>query len=349
MKSNISFLVSNLKNAGGTQRMLCCLCNLLVNDFIIIIIVHKDGESFFPLDPRVKIISLSNNRLGILQNNLDIYKILKTNATEYYINLDSNSIMLNSLFLPLFTKLILWEHFSIRDNYNKLLFTISRHYAVLRCKELVFLSNYERKAWAEYNSLSHMTSKLIYNPLAIKENTIDNSNRMHLKKFLAIGNNIDVKGFDILIDAWSSIDSDWSLCIVGLDQSQIIILENLITNKDIKNIKLHGKVKNIKDFYRAASVFLLPSRKEATPLVLVESQAFGLPAIVFDHLPGVLELIDHSALIVNFEEKDKGFSKAIELIINNNILYESLHFNALNNAKKFSLEEFKKYWLEVLI
>ena len=349
MKSNISFLISNLKNSGGTQRMLCCLCNLLVSDFNIVIIVNEEGESFFPLDPRVRVISLSNRSSSILQHNLEIYKILKKNTIKYYINIDSNSIILNSLFLPFYTKLILWEHFSIRDNYKKLLFTVSRHYAVLRCKKLIFLSNYEIEAWSQYNHLSHATSKLIYNPLALEKNIIDKSNKMYLKKFLAIGNDIDIKGFDLLIDAWGSIDSDWDLCIVGLDQAKIIRLESLINNKDVKNIELHGKVKNINDFYRAASVFLLPSRKDATPLVLVESQAYGLPAIVFDHLPGVLELVTDSALIVKFEEKDTGFSKAMELIINNRVLYESLHFNALSNAKRFSLEEFKKYWLEVLV
>lgn len=43
----LAFLISNLSNSGGTQRMLSLLCNELIDDFEITILVHKDGESFF--------------------------------------------------------------------------------------------------------------------------------------------------------------------------------------------------------------------------------------------------------------------------------------------------------------
>lgn len=50
----IAFLIHNLSNSGGTQRMLCTLCNLLVDKFSIIILVNQGGKSFYNLDARVK-------------------------------------------------------------------------------------------------------------------------------------------------------------------------------------------------------------------------------------------------------------------------------------------------------
>lgn len=348
MKSNICFLISDLEKSGGTQRMLCCLCNLLADHFNIIIMVHSKGSSFFPLDPRVEIVVLPSAS-GYINTNLEIYKILKNNKTKYYISLDSNSLILNGFFIPKFTKIILWEHFSIESNFRKFLFTVSRHYAVVRCKELVFLSKYEVTAWRKYNFIAKNKSELIYNPLSIDTSDIDSSNKMHLKTFLAIGNITNVKGFDILLDSWLALNTDWKLRIVGLKEDQLLDLKKLVDIKNIKNIELYGKVKNIQDFYKDASVFLLPSRKEATPLVLIESQAYGLPAIVFNHLPGVLELVNDSALIADFEKKSESFSSEMKSIISDHLLYERLHLNALKNADNFSLEIFKKKWLDVLV
>lgn len=349
MNKNISFLISDLKSSGGTQRMLCCLSNLLIDRFNITIFINDDGDSFFPLNPDIQIISLPSNKKDIIKRNFKIYNLLKINKTKYFINLDSNSILFNSILLPKFTKLILWEHFSINDNFKKPLFTISRHYAVCRCQKMVLLSQYEIKSWIEYNRFSRNKYKLIYNPLSIEMNDIDVSNKMHLKTFLAIGNNIQVKGFDILLEAWQAMTTDWSLRIVGIDKEQMIELKNLIKDKNIRNVELYGKVKDIRNFYKEASVFLLPSRKEATPLVLIESQAYGLPAIVFDHLPGVLELIDNSALVASFKNKESSFSEAMMHIENDDILYEKLHHNALENSKNYSLDNFKKNWLEILV
>ena len=226
---------------------------------------------------------------------------------------------------------------------------MSRHYAALRCKKIILLSKFEITQWSKHNSISKEKSEVIYNPLSLTVEDEDRKNKMYLKVFLAIGNDITVKGFDILLNAWSEIDTDWKLRIVGLGEKQIIKMKLLIEKNNINNVELYGKVKNVDYFYKNASVFLLPSRKEATPLVIVESQAYGLPAIVFNHLPGVLELLDDSALVVKFEEQDSSFANAMKSIINDEILYNHLHLNALENTKKFSLKYFKNCWLDTLI
>src|SRR5690606_41182606 len=119
-------------------------------------------------------------------------------------------------------------------------------------------------------------------------------------------------GFDILLEAWAlQKNHDWSLQIVGLSDSDIDILNQIICEKKLSNIQLFGRISNIEQFYKNAAVFLLPSRKEATPLVLIESQAYGLPAIVFDHLPGVLELLNESGIIVDFEKNGIVFATAM--------------------------------------
>ncbi|MGE8683688.1 MAG: glycosyltransferase [Acinetobacter sp.] len=342
----IAFLINNLSNSGGTQRMLCVLSNLLIDQFDITIFVHKAGASFYQLDTRVNIIDLSSEKSGIFSKNIKIYKILKEKRIDFYINLDSNSILFNGFFLPRKTKLILWEHFSLETNYNKLIFKLSRFYAVLKCFKIIVLSQSELVAWKKYNKLCIDKLSLIYNPLTVSPLLAPPS--LLKKKFLAIGNDITVKGFDILLDAWElQKNKEWSLQIVGLSKSDIDMLNRIIFEKKLSNIQLFGRISNIEKFYQNATVFLLPSRKEATPLVLIESQAYGLPAIVFDHLPGVLELLNDSGIIVDYKQKSTGFAAAMDKISNDFEYLKSLSSAAIMNSHRFNTESFKKSWVEI--
>lgn len=349
MKKNICFSISDLEKSGGTQRILTFLCNLLVDKYNIFILVNSCGTVFFPLNNKVNIIQIPQlPRKQILRRNFEVYKLLKKNNIDYYINLDSNSIIFNSILLPRKTKLILWEHFSLSSNFKKLHFTISRHYAAIRCKNFVLISKTEISDWNKFNPLAGLKSTLIYNPLTIDADHIDKSNKYEEKYFLAIGNNIQVKGFDILLKACKNTKTDRILRIVGLDNHSITQLHEIIKKDNISNIELYGKEKDITKFYKSSSLFLLPSRKEATPLVLIESQAYGIPAIVFDHLPSVLELIDESAIVVAYDESGNSFKKAIENVIGDNVLYSTLHSNAVKNSLRFSKTQFKEKWMKLL-
>ncbi|MCL2217062.1 MAG: glycosyltransferase [Defluviitaleaceae bacterium] len=48
------------------------------------------------------------------------------------------------------------------------------------------------------------------------------------------------------------------------------------------NIVFHGFHKDVKEFYRQASVFLMTSQHEGFPMTLVESSSFGLPCVSYD-------------------------------------------------------------------
>lgn len=345
---NITFLISTLESSGGTQRILCHLCNLLCEKYKITILVNYGQNSFFYLDERINTINIAFKSKNFLYKNWQIYKILKKTNSKYYINLDSNSIILNGFILPKHTKLILWEHFSLKDNYKKLLFKLSRHYAVLRSKKIVLLSKNEINAWKKYNTKSIKKIKLIYNPLPFDYSIIEQSNKYHLKRFLAIGNDIQVKGFDILIKAWKKNKKDWKLRIVGLSEQKIEELRKYCSIHKVENIELYGKCDDISIHYKQSSVFVLPSRKEATPLVLIESQSFGLPAIIFDHLTSALELINESAITVKFNENSESLEKAINTIIDNEKLYNYFYKQTLINSKKFKSEIFLQNWTDLL-
>jgi len=349
---NITFFINTLSAAGGTQRVLTSLVNLLSKKYNITIIVLDDKKPFFNIKPEIEIKRIVPTKLSIplVSLNRQIFSILKKNSCDYYISLDSNSVLMQSLFIPKKTKLIVWEHFSLSKNFNKILFRLSRYYASKRAYKFVLLSEQEVKDWCSLYSIPAKKTTLIYNPITIDEKlNFSNVNLYDNKKVLAIGNNIHVKGFDYLIEAWSLLDkNDWNLEIVGLSEKEQIKLNKIIDKYEIKNeIIVNGRISNIKEKYLKASIYCLCSRMEATPLVLIESQYIGLPAIVFDNCEGPLELLNNSGLVVEFDNVNK-YANAISKLINSKSMYQELSNNARVNSQRFNNKTFYEKWRKVL-
>lgn len=351
---NVTFLINNLSSSGGTQRVLTSLANSLVEKYNVTILVFDNKEPFFQIKSEIKIKKIVSNKFlkfsKLIDFNMWIFNELENNSCDYYISLDSNSVLMQNLFIPRKTKLIIWEHFSLSKNFNKLLFKLSRYYCSKRAHKFVLLSKQEVKDWGKLFNVPSSNMSLIYNPITIDEN-VDflNIDLYKNKKIIAIGNNIHVKGFDYLIQAWSLLDkNDWNLEIVGLSENEQIKLNEIIDTYDIKNeIIINGRISNIKGKYLESSIYCLCSRMEATPLVLIESQYLGLPAIVFDNCEGPLELLNNSGLVVEFGDVDK-YAKAISKLINSKRIYQELSNNARLNSKRFNNKTFYEKWCEVL-
>ena len=345
---NVCFFINTMSAAGGTQRVLTTLANLLVAGFDTTIMVLDNKKPFFKLDESVniRIINSSNK----LQLNYQIYLLLKKEKCDYYISLDSNSILFQSLFLPRNVKLIIWEHFSLSKNSSKLLFKTSRMYAALRAHKLVLLSQQEVISWRNRYKISQKKLSLIYNPITIKNIKQKTSSELYQnKKVLAIGNNIAVKGFDYLLKVWSLFNKNgWTLEIVGLSEEEKIKLSLLASKYVFKNeIIISGKITNIEEKYLESSIYCLTSRMEATPLVLIESQYVGLPAVVFDNCEGVLELLNESAEIIEYPNLI-AYKEGLERLMNSSILYDKVSSNARNNSKSFGKDVFYEKWLSIL-
>jgi len=337
---SITFLIASLSGSGGTQRMLSILANHLVKSYDVSIFVNVSGAPYYDLDEKVKIVKLPK---GLLKKNLFIYNYFKKHNTAFYINLDSNSVLFNGFLLPQKTKLIIWEHFSLRSNYNQLIFKLSRFYATLRSHKLVLLSKKEVSDWRLKFNLSDSKIELIQNPVSIQQPR-NPKNNYDLKKVIAIGNDPEVKGFDTLVKAWRTLKTDWELDLVGLGKKQNQLFKSQLNINPTDRINLLGKVKNMEEIYANSSIFVLSSRKEAVPLVLIESQCFGLPAVVFNHLTSAVDIVEDSAVIADYNEPIKSLVNNLKSLIEDKDLYYSLHEKALINRENFSQSLFFQEW-----
>jgi glycosyltransferase involved in cell wall biosynthesis len=123
------------------------------------------------------------------------------------------------------------------------------------------------------------------------------------KLLLAVGTKPYQKGFDILVSAFAQVAADhpeWDLAIPGLLPGRI---EAGISGQDILDtaarsgladrVVLPGHLGNIPDWYAAADLFVLSSRFEGFPNVLVEAMGAGRACVAFACDTGPDEIIQN--------------------------------------------------------
>lgn len=112
---------------------------------------------------------------------------------------------------------------------------------------------------------------------------------------VCVANLVPVKGVETLLEAFRRIADqfpDWRLAIVGDDRSEYAeqlktAFAELVENQ---RVVFTGKVLNVKDYLRQASLFVLPTlnkgRREGSPVSLLEAMATGLPVLA-SAVPGI--------------------------------------------------------------
>ena len=193
------------------------------------------------------------------------------------------------------TKLIGWLHNSFDALFGDTSLYIGserkRHYVYQfkKLDQVVVLCKDDANRY--YNFDHSFVPKVIYNPLTLAPDELSTGNT---KRFLTIGRFTHLhKGIDLLIEAFHLFalnNNDWALDIVGegVEENNY---KALIQKYHLeKRIKIHPFTNCIQRYYTNAQVYVLSSRWEGMPLVLVEAMSHGLPIVTSD-LPVCKEIL----------------------------------------------------------
>ena len=214
-----------------------------------------------------------------------------------------------------------------------------------RLDGIVVLSKSDASLFRDNLGLECMT---IYNPLTLEPR---GKASLGYKKFLAIGRfSPKHKGFDLLIKAFAKFaqtNSDWTLEIVGEGEEEFIYRQLIIENHLEKRVKLCPFTKDIQRHYAGASAYVLSSRWEGQPLVLVEAMAHGLP-IVSSDLPVAKELLEgrDCGMFFNCGDID-DMARALDLMASTD-KWTDMSENALMTSSHFKVENIRQQWVKLL-
>ena len=247
-------------------------------------------------------------------------------------------------------KLIGWLHNSYEalfgDNSHYYIGAKRRRHYVYQFRKLddvVVLCQDDANRFHQYDH--QFIPTVIYNPLTLKSG---NPSQGNSKRFLTVGRFTPLhKGIDLLIEAFhlfAQKNHDWMLDIVGEGKEEPKY-RALISKYELEDrITIHPFTNQIQDYYSNAQVYVLSSRWEGMPLVLVEAMSHGLPIVTSD-LPVCQEILSDFGLY--FENGNiEDLARRLEEVTH--IDWRKKSQEALKIAQRFDIHLIVEQWKQLL-
>ena len=186
---------------------------------------------------------------------------------------------------------------------------------------------------------------VIYNPLTL---TPGKPSTGESKRFLTVGRFTPLhKGIDILIEAFhlfAQKNSEWLLDIVG-EGSEGYYYKTLIKTYHLEDrIMIHPFTNQIQDYYSNAQVYVLSSRWEGMPLVLVEAMSHALPIVTSD-LPVCEEILGDSGIYFKNGDVNELANRLEEATTIN---WPKKSQQALEIANRFDIHQIIDQWKSLI-
>ena len=215
---------------------------------------------------------------------------------------------------------------------------------------LVTLTKIDYERYAKWNNLNVIH---IPNFIYLEQPFLQRNRRV--RNFLAVGRLVEQKGFDLLIEALNIVAKskhDFTCRIIGEGEDKESLQAkihkyDLDENITIKDFMIHER---LADEYKQADCFLLSSRHEGMPFVLLEALSFSLPVIAFDCPTGPSEIIESGkdGYLVEHNNYLKFAQQIISLMNLNESEILLMSKNAYEKSKQYSSTTVLNKWKSLL-
>jgi glycosyltransferase involved in cell wall biosynthesis len=156
------------------------------------------------------------------------------------------------------------------------------------------------------------------------------------------------KGYDRLIPAYAGIASDhpdWQLQIFGKGIGQASLSALISDLGAERHIRLMGYTNALYDELARAAVFVMSSRFEGFPMVLLEAMGIGLPVVSFDCHNGPRDLIEHGRNGLLVPEGDiEGLGAALSSLMADGPRRRAMGAAARETAKAYDVTIIAQRW-----
>ncbi len=374
--TRIAYCIPSLDHSGGMERVLTTKANYLAEhmgyDVSIIITDDKGTKPYFPLSEKIHVVQLDVNidnlwqypiwkRSYLYRKKMRIYKrrlgkCLKQLQTDITISLLRREINFlcdikdgsakvgeihfgrykyreaNFGFLPCFVNKWITNRWMTQLDQK-----------VKQLDRFVVLTHEDATHWKGLSNLM-----VIPNPITIERGAVSDYST---KQVIAVGRYTYQKGFDLLISAWRIVTKkhpDWTLNIYGGGKKEDF--QPLVEKYGLGDaLKLNGPVSNIREKYQESSIFVLSSRFEGLPLVLMEAMSTGLPSVSFACPCGPRDIIhDGEDGILCENGNIQQLAAGICRLIEDEQLRKEMGRKAAQNIQRFSLENIMTQWNDML-
>ena len=332
----IYITINDVSKIGGISRVALNLYSELKKFYDVKIItgnLNKDNIDYYK-NAKQDIINLNigsphqlKSRIKLLFWYIDFYKKIKQlniNKQDVVIGIET---YINFIVSNLNAKLILTEHIS----FNRKLFTqILKFIFYKKADYLVVLTKEDAKFYKKFLDNVLVIPNFIY--------PSDKVSLLNTNNILYVGHINERKGKEFLCEIIKH--TSWDYKLVGNGDVECF--------KNLKNVILKGEILDVEKEYLSSDIFIMTSKKEGFPMVLLEAKNYGLPIVCFD-IPGTRDIVKNGedGFLVEFGNIDE-FIKKIELLMNDYNLRKKFQLNAKNNIKKYYPNKVIEKWIKII-
>mgnify|MGYP000086288373 CR=1 FL=1 len=363
----ILILSSNISIFGGTERVTVNLANNLCQNYDVhIITLFQTSNIPFKLKNNVKIYNLYIQNKRLREHFISSFFKIRKYVLEQDIDIVlviGRTVTIVSLLFKIFlkVKIIFCEHNTIMsENYTRK--TIKRtcyskifQFLINRLSErIILLSEKEKENYQYKNKINNKKMKVIYNFINLDNINTNKTYNWSVQKIITVGRIDYQKGYEYLIEVAKLVFAkypvwQWHIYGDGEAEYKSKIIDLIEQNNLQNNIILQGNHSNIYDLYQNYSFYVMTSRYEGLPMVLLEAKAKELPIVSFDINSGPSDIVRDGVdgfLVKPFDCQNMA-DKICELIENPE-LRQKFSDNAHGNIDKFSKEKIIKQWCDLI-
>jgi glycosyltransferase involved in cell wall biosynthesis len=351
----ICFIIHDVTIPSGTERAQVNLANALAarSKRISIWSCYGRGEpSGFPLVSEVLVKHGTRKRLRWFLDYpwlmCSFAAFVVSSRPDWIVCTDTNRLIIALLaILVPGVRVAVWEHFPMSHSITKARGRLARRLAAVLASFSVTLTEPDAELYTRLYAPSGPVTTI---PNIVSPPAFEIVPRR--KEVLAVGRLAPEKGFDLLLEAWARARKrlpGWSLRIVGDGKMRAELLGQIHSLGIGESVTLGAFVENPFLLYRECGIFVLSSRYEGLPLVLIEAMTQGAPCISFDCPNGPAELIEDgtNGLLVPAEQVQALADTIFELAENPD-LRQKIGDAARSIAGQFSETRVAARWEEVL-
>ena len=176
------------------------------------------------------------------------------------------------------------------------------------------------------------------------------------KMILAAGrlSAVHIKGWDLLIKVWSMLAADypeWTLVIAGdgSEKDKQALREMIPDERVCQRVLLVGHQRDMLPWYQKAAVFVLSSRSEGMPMVLLEAMSQGCAPLATDNDGRTREIITNSGEGLICHPDVASLSEGLRSLLTGDILRARLQQGALRRSSSFSPDRIERRWEDLFL
>ncbi|MBT8254753.1 MAG: glycosyltransferase [Bacteroidia bacterium] len=335
-------------NIGGTERVISLLLPKLVKDYRVSLVLLSE-EIAFDIPSEVNIHVLGSSEKVLTTSPLQKIWFTLGYFRKYYrlVKRERFDVSLSFLALPNFINSAvanLFRNPKIRTIISERCYP-SQMYARSRFSMIIarifYPLLYNRNDMLFSNSVYinndlknrfgvKIPMAVVYNPVKLKplEKELSATENRKIFNVINVGSHVFVKNQMMILKAINRLDDTYVLTLLGDGNLTDSMTDFAIDTGISKRLNMPGRVGNVEIYLSESDCFVLSSRTEGFPNVILEAMANGVPVISTNCMSGPLEILNDNqpvqiekgefvlaryGVLVNVDDDD-GLAQALEFL-----------------------------------